>query len=147
MKNKKKTFTLIICIFLFKIFFIENLYAENSIYKLQAKKIEYFDNNNLIIASGDSHAKDQFGREIYSDTIIYNKEKSIIKTSGNSIFLDTKGNKIFANNFFYDLKLKIIQAKENVQYFDIKKMNLTLKNLNIMKIMKEEKVEKFMQNF
>ena len=120
MKNKKKIFTLIIYTFLFKIIFIENLHAENSIYKLQAKKIEYFDNNNLIIASGESHAKDQFGREIYSDNIIYNKEKSIIKTSGNSIFIDTKGNKIFANFFFYDLKLKIIQANENVQYFDIK---------------------------
>ena len=121
MKNKKKIFTLIIYTFLFKIIFIENLHAENSIYKLQAKKIEYFDNNNLIIASGESHAKDQFGREIFSDKIIYNKEKSTIKTSGNSKFIDTKGNKIFANIFFYDLKLKIIQANENVQYFDIKK--------------------------
>ena len=118
MKNKKILFTIIYLVFLICIL-VENLQAENSIYKLKAKKIEYFDNNNLIIASGEAHAEDQFGREIFSDSIIYNKEKLTIKTLNNSIFLDKKGNKIFANKFLYDLKLKIIEAKENVQYFDI----------------------------
>jgi LPS-assembly protein len=101
------------------IFFLhhENSYAEKSIYELQGKTIAYTDNNNLIIASGNAYAIDQFGKEIFSDKIIYEKSKSIIRTEKNSVYLDGKGNRLLAANFFYDLNLKKIKASDNVNYY------------------------------
>ena len=71
----------------------------------------YEDDKNLIIASGNAYAKDQLGKEIYSDKIIYNKKKFTILTSEKSVYLDGRGSKLEANEFFYDLKLKKIKAK------------------------------------
>ena len=100
--------------------FLTNIFSaqgEDSLYEIQGKKITYKDDKNLIIASGDAHAKDQFGKEIYADKITYNKKKFTILTSKKSIYLDGKGNKLVANNFFYDLKLKKIKASGNVNYY------------------------------
>ena len=100
--------------------FLMNLfpvYGEDSIYEVQGKSISYEDNQNLIIATGEAYAKDQLGKEIYSDKIIYDKKKFTILTSNKSIYLDGKGNKLEANKFFYDLKLKKIKASGDVNYF------------------------------
>jgi len=109
-------------LFTFAIFFsfLMNLfpaYGEDSIYEVRGKQISYEDNQNLVIANGEAYAKDQFGTEIYSDKITYNKKKFTILTSNRSVFLDGKGNKLEANEFFYDLKLKKINASGNVDYF------------------------------
>ena len=93
-------------------------YGEVSVYEIQAKKITYEDDKNLIIATGDARAKDQSGKKIYSDKITYNKKKFTILTSKKSIFLDGKGNKLEANEFFYDLKLTKIIANGDVNYFN-----------------------------
>tara|TARA_B110000977_G_scaffold30738_1_gene40462 strand:+ start:1332 stop:3662 length:2331 start_codon:yes stop_codon:yes gene_type:complete len=100
--------------------FLMNLfpvYGEDSIYEVQGKTISYEDNQNLIIATGEAYAKDQLGKEIYSDKIIYDKKKFTILTSNKSIYLDGRGNKLEANKFFYDLKLKKIKASGDVNYF------------------------------
>ena len=52
-------------------------YGEDSLYEIQGKKITYEDDKNLIIASGNAYAKDQQGKEIFSDKITYNKKKFI----------------------------------------------------------------------
>jgi len=101
----------ILCLFIFF-----KVYAENFNYQLEAKKIRYINEKNIIIAEGDAIAKDNFGKKIFSDFIIYDKKNLIIKTNKNSIYIDDKGNKIFADNFYYDLKLKKISAKINVKY-------------------------------
>lgn len=93
------------------------VYGENSLYEIEGKKIIYEDDKNLIIASGDAYAKDQFGKEIYADKIEYNKKELTISTFKKSIYLDGKGNKLEANNFFYDLSLKKIIASGDVNYF------------------------------
>ena len=93
-------------------------YGEDSIYEIQGKKISYLDDKNLIIASGKAYAKNQQGKEIYSDKIIYNKKKLTILTSKRSIYLDGKGNRLEADEFFYDLILKKIKASGNVNYFN-----------------------------
>jgi len=49
---------------------IKNLQAENPLYILNAIKLTYKDNNKIIIAEGEASAKDQYGKEIYSDFII-----------------------------------------------------------------------------
>jgi len=117
MKNKIKFIKYITIIFLINITF-EEIKAENSIYELEAIKIKYENNLDTIIAEGKASAKDQFGREILSDVIIYEKSKSKIKTKSNSIYNDDKGNKITADEFLYDLQLKKIEAKKNVKYIE-----------------------------
>jgi LPS-assembly protein len=107
-------------IFVFFFSFLLNVLPANgqeSIYELQGKSISYEDDQNLIVATGDAYAKDQLGKEIYSDKIIYDKKKFTVTTSNKSIYLDGKGNKLEANEFFYDLKLKKIKANSNVNYF------------------------------
>ena len=69
-------------------------YGEDSLYEIQGKKITYEDDKNLIIASGNAYAKDQLGKEIFSDKITYNKKEFTILTSEQSIYLDGKGNKL-----------------------------------------------------
>ena len=98
-KNKILIFFYIILIFNLT---IKNLYAEVPLYKLNAVKINYKDNNKIIIAEGQAYAVDQFGKEIFSDFIIYDKSKNIIKTKNNSKYRDKKGNKIDAD-FFYTI--------------------------------------------
>ena len=108
---------------LFVIFFITSVninisQADISIYNLEAIKIKYLDNKKLIIAEGKAKATDQYGQQIFADTIIYNKNKSTIKTSSNSIYKDNKGSILYADQFFYDLILKKIEAKNNVKFID-----------------------------
>ena len=95
---------------------IKNLKAETPLYILNAIKLNYKDNNKIIIAEGEASAKDKSGKEIYSDFIIYDKVNNLIKTKSNSKYKDTKGNEIDADDFFYDLNIKKIKAINNVKY-------------------------------
>ena len=110
----------IISIFIYTILIvnltIKNLKAETPLYILNAIKLTYKDNNKIIIAEGDASAKDQFGKEIYSDYIIYDKANNTIKTKSNSKYKDKQGNEIDADDFFYDLNIKKIKAINNVKY-------------------------------
>ena len=115
MKIKKKI-SIFICTILIFNFTIKNLYAERPLYILNAIKLTYKDNNKIIIAEGEASAKDQFGKEIYSDFIIYDKANNLIKTKSNSKYKDTQGNEINADDFFYDLNIKKIKAINNVKY-------------------------------
>ena len=115
--NAKPISLLLIIFFSFLMNFFP-AYGEDSLYEIQGKKITYEDDKNLIIASGNAYAKDQLGKEIFSDKITYNKKEFTILTSEQSIYLDGKGNKLEANEFFYDLKLKKIKASGNVNYFN-----------------------------
>ena len=115
MKIKNKISIFVCAILIFNLT-IKNLHAERPQYILNAIKLTYKDNNKIIIAEGDASAKDQFGKEIYSDFIIYDKENNIIKTKSNSKYKDTQGNEIDANDFFYDLNIKKIKAINNVKY-------------------------------
>ena len=115
MKIKKKISIFICTILIFNLT-IKNLYAERPLYILNAIKLTYKDNNKIIIAEGEASAKDQFGKEIYSDFIIYDKANNLIKTKSNSKYKDTQGNEIDADDFFYDLNIKKIKAINNVKY-------------------------------
>ena len=93
-------------------------YGDDSLYQIEGKQISYQDNQNLIIATGDAYAKNQLGKEIYSEKIIYDKKKLTIMTFDPSTYLDSNGNRLEAEQFFYDLKLKKIKAKGNVNFFN-----------------------------
>lgn len=92
--------------------------AEIANYTLEATKLQYKYNNNILIAKGNAVAINKVGKKIYADEIIYDKLKSIIRTKLNSKYIDNIGNKIFADNFYYDLNLKKIKANQNVKYED-----------------------------
>ena len=121
-KNKISTF---ICIILIFNLTIKNLQAEIPRHVLNAIKLTYKDNNKIIIAEGEASAKDQFGKEVYSDFIIYDKINNLIKTKSNSKYKDSQGNEIDADDFFYDLNIKKIKAINNVKYKE-KKGNIFL---------------------
>ena len=118
MRNKKKIFKLTLTILVVFFSYLENIYAEISIYELQGKKIIYSNDNNLIVAQGGAYAKGPSGKEIFAEKITYNKKESNIRTEGKSIYADNKGNNLFADNFYYDIALKTIDAKKNVKYID-----------------------------
>ena len=124
MKIRNKV-SIFICAILIVNLTIKNLQAETPLYILNAIKLNYKDNNKIIIAEGEASAKDQFGKEIYSDFIIYDKVNNLIKTKSNSKYKDTQGNEIDADDFFYDLNIKKIKAINNVKYKE-KKGNIFL---------------------
>ena len=102
----------------FSFFLITNIKAETALYDLEGSKINYQNNNNLIIAEGNAKAEDKLGRTIFADKIIYNKEESLITTDSKSIYKDENGNTLIANNFSYDIGKKIISANNNVSFID-----------------------------
>jgi len=121
----KNIILIFICTILIFNLTIKNLHAERPLYILNAIKLTYKDNNKIIIAEGQASAKDQFGKQIYSDFIIYDKANNLIKTKSNSKYKDTQGNEIDADDFFYDLNIKKIKAINNVKYKE-KKGNIFL---------------------
>ena len=60
--NVNKILLFFIIFFSFFINFFP-VYGENSLYEIEGKKIILKDDKDLIIASGDAYAKDQFGKE------------------------------------------------------------------------------------
>lgn len=102
----------------FNFFLITSVKAETALYDLEGSKINYQNNNNLIIAEGNAKAVDNLGRKIFADKIIYNKEKSLITTESKSIYKDENGNTLIANNFSYDIGKKIISANKNASFID-----------------------------
>ena len=65
----------------------KNSFSEN-IFNLNAEKIEYKKENNAVIASGNAIASDSLGKKIFSEKIIYYKNKNVIKTFKKSKFTD-----------------------------------------------------------
>ena len=65
----------------FLIFFLKiNFVLAENLYEITADKVQYKDNLNIVIAEGNAKAWDQNDKEIYSDKIIYNRNKKLIET-------------------------------------------------------------------
>lgn len=131
MINKNKLFLLFK--FFFFIFINTSLLAEVPLYELTANKIIYKNNNQLIIAEGNAHAKSNDGKEIFAEKITYDKKQSIITTETNSNFKDNKKNNLTADKLSYDLNLKIITADNKVIFTDKNgnKFNFTKLKYNV----------------
>jgi len=105
---------IILKIFLFFILSFQiNSSSANEYFKIEAGKLKYNNEKNIISAEGNAVATHPDGRKITANIIIYNKNKNTISTRGNSIFLNNE-NKISANNFFFNLNNKILEARKNV---------------------------------
>lgn len=115
MMKIKKLFFVKFLIFSFVIF--SSKIFSSLAFEIEANKVSYENNNEIIIADGNAVAKDLESRVIRSDRIIFYKKKNIINTLSNSEFSDGKI-KINAKNFAYDINQKKIIAETNVQLID-----------------------------
>ena len=107
-------------------------------FEIKAEKVNYKNNENKIIAEGNASAKDQNGKKIFANKIIYLKNKGLIQTFGKSKFIDN--NKILtANKFTYNINTKVINAIGNVVFIDPEKNKFFFKNFTYNEI--EEKGE------
>ena len=76
-------------ILFFGIFFLKaNIVSsqQKDIYNFSADKLTYSQDNNFIEATGNVVAKNQEGKQISADKILYNKTSQLLKTFGNSKF-------------------------------------------------------------
>ena len=112
----KLTKTYIAFVF-FVLFFLTIESKSNELFEIKAKKVEYNNTQDLIIAKGNANATHSSGKKIFADKILYFKSKNLIKTLNNSKFIDAN-NTLTADNFIYDTKSKVIEAKNNVILID-----------------------------
>ena len=97
----------ILLLSIFALFNFNELKAQQKdIYTFSANKLTYSQDNNIIEATGNVIAKNQEGKQISSDKIIYNKKTQQLSTFGNSKFSDDKGGTLFAESFEYNLEKK-----------------------------------------
>jgi len=94
---------------------------QKDVYNFSADRLTYSQDNNIIEATGNVVAKNQEGKQIASDKIIYNKSTQQLNTFGNSRFTDSKGGTLFAESFEYNLEKKIISAEKKVKFIDKEK--------------------------
>ena len=103
---------------------------QKDIYNFSADKLTYSQDNSIIEASGNVVAKNQDGKQIASDKIIYNKTTQQLNTFGNSKFSDGKGGNLFAESFEFNLEKKIISAEKKVKFIDKEKNTYYFSKLN-----------------
>lgn len=115
MINLKKILILIVFSFLTNTVNLNYVSAEE-IYELEAEKVLYQKEKNLIIAEKNALAKSGL-KKIYADKILYFKDKNIIETYGNSKFEDGS-NILTANKFVFFVNQKKIKADQNVYLED-----------------------------
>ncbi len=107
--NKKISIIFLLC----SIF--GNVYANE--FEIKAEKVNYKNDKGEIIAEGNATAKNQDGKKISADKIIYLKKKGIIRTFGDSKYTD-KNKTLTAENFSYNINSKIINAVGNIVFID-----------------------------
>ena len=107
-------------------------------FEIKAEKVNYKNTENKIIAEGNASAKNQDGKQIFANKIIYLKNKGLIQTFGNSKFLDNNKT-LTANEFSYNINSKIINAIGNVVFVDQDKNKFFFKSFIYNEI--EEKGE------
>jgi len=126
--QNKFFFILFVGLFFFKTSFCFS--QQKDIYNFSADKLTYSQDNSIIEASGNVVAKNQDGKQIASDKIIYNKTTQQLNTFGNSKFSDGKGGNLFAESFEYNLEKKIISAEKKVKFIDKEKNTYYFSKLN-----------------
>ena len=103
---------------------------QKDIYNFSADKLTYSQDNSVVEATGNVVAKNQEGKQIAADRIIYNKTIQQLNTFGNSKFSDGKSGTLFAESFEYNLEKKIITAEKNVKFIDKEKNTYYFSKLN-----------------
>lgn len=116
------------------IFFLLNFIPNKSLtlevdqFEIESKEIVTKNNNTIIEASGDAVAKDNFGRKISADKIIYYRNKSIVEAYGKARFFNDDIT-LEAKKLIYSVEQKKIEAEKNVKLIDKDKNQFFLDNL------------------
>ena len=120
-------------IFYLSLFFFKasiSFSQQKDIYSFSANKITYSQENNIIEAAGNVVAKNDEGKQITSDKIIYNRSKQQLSTFGNSTLTDNKIGTLSAERFEYNLEERSILAEEKVKFVDNDKNTYYFSKLN-----------------
>ena len=120
-------------IFYLSLFFFKasiSFSQQKDIYSFSANKITYSQENNIIEAVGNVVAKNDEGKQITSDKIIYNRSKQQLSTFGNSTLTDNKIGTLSAERFEYNLDERSILAEEKVKFVDNDKNTYYFSKLN-----------------
>ena len=120
-------------IFYLSLFFFKasvSFSQQKDIYSFSANKITYSQENNIIEAVGNVVAKNDEGKQITSDKIIYNRSKQQLSTFGNSTLTDNKIGTLSAERFEYNLEERSILAEEKVKFVDNDKNTYYFSKLN-----------------
>ena len=120
-------------IFYLSLFFFKasiSFSQQKDIYNFSANKITYSQENNIIEAVGNVVAKNDEGKQITSDIIIYNRSKQQLSTFGNSTLTDNKIGTLSAERFEYNLDKRSILAEKKVKFVDNDKNTYYFSKLN-----------------
>ena len=96
-------------------------------FEIKAERVNYKNTENKIIAEGNASAKNQDGKKIFANKIIYLKNRGLIQTFGNSKFIDDNKT-LKADEFSYNINSKIINAVGNVVFIDQEKNKFFFKS-------------------
>jgi len=124
------TKTKIIILIFFLLSFISNksLTLEIDQLEIESKEIITKKNNTIIEASGDALVKDNFGRKITGDKIIYFRDKSKVEAIGKAKF-SSDDITLEAKKLIYNIKQKKIEAEKKVKLIDKDKNQFFFDNL------------------
>lgn len=125
MKNK---YLKLIFILLFSLLFNQYSFTQENLFEFNADNIQYKD--NAVLAQGNAKIYDNAGKIIYSDKIVYDKNKNTINTFSNTKFVDEKKNIIFAENITYDIKSGRITSNQKVKLIDSKGNTFNFSNIS-----------------
>ena len=115
MKNNQNYLALTVS-FILVFFFSTKIFGDEI--KLNASKIETYENNKLIKAFNDVRIEDQSGIIIESEELIYDKKKSIINAKGKVKIIDTVQNyKIETNEVIYEISLETLTTVGKTSIF------------------------------
>ena len=120
---------------IYLIYLISNAAVANE-FEIKAEKVNYIKTENKVIAEGNATAINKDGKKIFSNKIIYLKNKAIIQTFGNSKFVDNNKN-LAADKFTYNINSKIINAIGNVVFIDQDKNKFFFKDFIYDEIKKQ----------
>ena len=100
---KKLTFKIfVLCSFFVASIFVTNFFIANAEIVLDASAISYDPNTGVIVADGDVHVVQTLGngktRELYSETVKYNRKTGQIKLIGDAIMKEPNGDVFSARN-------------------------------------------------
>jgi LPS-assembly protein len=126
--QNKFFFILFFILIFFKTF--KSFSQQKDVYNFAADKITYSQDNNIIEAEGNVVAKNNEGKQITSNKIIYNKSKQQLSTFGKSTLTDGKIGTLSAERFEYNLDKQSIIADGKVKFVDKDKNTYYFSKLN-----------------
>ena len=85
---------------------------------VKSNNIKIYDNNKVVILTGNVQASDVLNNKVFSDYAEYDKTKGILKTTGKTKIITSEGYQVFTSDVLFDDNKKIINSDNNTQIID-----------------------------